>query len=70
VGSADDFCFAVQGLAGCEVFLAKNWALSLDYKYLDFVSPTFKAGSGPSELDYKSDSIGQHILTAGLNYYF
>jgi opacity protein-like surface antigen len=73
IGSANDFCFAVQGLAGVEVFIAKNWTLSLDYKYLDLVSPTFDAGDGQSgviPIHYQSDSIGQHIVTAGINYYF
>jgi opacity protein-like surface antigen len=73
VGSSDDFCFAVQGLAGVEMFVAKNWTLSLDYKYLDFIDPTFGGGAGQSgfiPLHYHSDSIGNNIVTAGVNYYF
>jgi len=73
IGSSNDFCFAVQGLAGVEVFIAKNWTLSLNYKYLDLVSPTFNAGSGQSgviPVRYHSDSLGQNIVTAGVNCYF
>lgn len=65
-GSSDDFCMAVQGLAGVEVFIAKNWALTVDYKFLNLINPEFDAGS----THYKSDVMSQHIVTAGLNFYF
>lgn len=60
--SNDDFCLALQGLAGVEVFVSKNWAVTIDYKYLDLVNPKFGQVS--------SDNIGQHIVTAGVNFYF
>jgi opacity protein-like surface antigen len=70
LGSADDWVLAAQGLAGVEVFIAKNWALTLDYKYLNFIDPHFKSSEGNIPLEYKSDVISQHIITAGVNFYF
>ena len=73
VGGSDDFCLALQALAGTQVFVAKDWVLTFDYKFLDFVSPTFNAspsGPGGIGLHYRSSNIGQHLVTAGVGYYF
>lgn len=70
IGSSDDFVLAVQGLAGVEVFIARNWALTVDYKYLSLIDPSFDSKGGAIPLSYKSDAIGQHIITAGVNFYF
>jgi opacity protein-like surface antigen len=69
-GSSDDIDFSVQGLAGCEVFVAHNWAFSLDYKYQYIVDPTFHGTFPGADVKYHLDGLGGHLFTAGLNYYF
>jgi len=69
-GSSDDIDFSVQALAGAEVFIAKNWALSLDYKYQYILDPTFHGDVLGADVKYHLDSLGGHLFTAGLNYYF
>lgn len=67
-----DFCFAVQALAGTQIFVAKDWVLTFDYKFLDFVSPTFNSDGNNTTpgVHYRSGGIGQQIVTAGVGYYF
>lgn len=70
-GDTSDFCFSVQGLAGVEIFLARDWVLTVNYKYLDFVDPTFNSNSNNGvQVRYHSNNLGQQIATAGIGYYF
>jgi len=69
-GSSNDFDFCAEGLAGAEYFFDKNWALSLDYKYLYIVSPTFHGDIPGSTIKYNLSGLGDSIFTTGINYYF
>ena len=69
-GSSNDFDFSAEGLAGAEYFFDKHWALSLDYKYLYVVSPTFHGNIPTSTVKYHLDGIGENMFTSGISYYF
>lgn len=67
-GSDDSFAFAVEALAGTEYFFSQSWSVSLDYKYLALINPEFD--SPDKSVHYSFDSLGNHIITAGINFYF
>jgi opacity protein-like surface antigen len=69
-GSSDDVAFSIQALAGTEVFVAKNWALSLDYKYQYIFDPSFSSGFEGTTVKYRLNGLGGNMFTAGVNYYF
>ncbi|MDE1171314.1 MAG: outer membrane beta-barrel protein [Verrucomicrobium sp.] len=71
-GSSNDFAFALQGLAGLETFINKNWSIDIGYKYLSLLNPTFGsqyAGGVPVNTAFPN-WYGQHIVTAGIKFYF
>jgi opacity protein-like surface antigen len=70
VGSDDDIVLALQGIVGTEIFVAKNWALSLEYKNLNLINPSSTKDNGTIPIHYKIDNLNQQILTGGLRVYF
>jgi opacity protein-like surface antigen len=69
----DDLCFAMQGLAGLDVQVARHWSLFTEYKYIVAVDPSFSFsnydGAGSSD-SLKADFLGQDTITAGVRYHF
>jgi opacity protein-like surface antigen len=68
-GSSETVCFSMQGLVGAEFFVTDHWALTAEYKYL-FVDDPQLQGHGAVPIDYHADSLGFHMMTAGVKYAF
>ncbi len=75
--NADNLSPAVQGLIGCDVEVFRNWDVFTEYKYLVAIDPQFSsvnfsnlAAGSPNSYTFKSDYLGQHLITAGVKYNF
>jgi outer membrane protein with beta-barrel domain len=69
-GSSSDVDFTFEGLAGVEFFIARHWALNLDYKFVYFVNPTFHGDVPGSTVNYHLAGLGESMFTGGISYYF
>jgi opacity protein-like surface antigen len=69
----DALAFAVQGLLGADVEIAKHWDLFTEYKYLVAIDPQYSSvnfdGFGDT-YTFHPDYQGQHLITAGIKYNF
>ena len=73
--SLDAGAVALEGLAGVEYFLARNWSISFDYKfeYLDAdgnIHSSVPSTSPPVHLNYHFDGLGSQFFLGGLSYYY
>ena len=73
--SLNGAAFGVEGLAGVEYFLARNWSINFDYKYeyLDAeatVHSSISSLNPPVHLNYHFDGVGSHFFLGGLSYYY
>ncbi len=68
-GSSDDICFSIAPMVGAEIFVAKHWALTAEYKYLYLVDPTLRS-QATIPINYHSDGLGFQMATAGIKFYF
>lgn len=80
LSGADDFDFAVQGIAGFDIEVAKHWDFFTEYKFIAAIDPTLSnsvnvhgvpdVANGTYSAKYEPGYIGQHLITAGLKYNF
>jgi opacity protein-like surface antigen len=75
--SADDLCFAVQGLAGFDLKVYHGWSFFTEYKFIaaidpsfDFGNYTFPGNNGPYDIKFAPDYIGQNLITCGVKHDF
>ena len=76
----DDLVFAVQGIAGVDIEVAKHWDIFTEYKFIAGIDPTLSntttffnvpaVANGNYVAKYQPDYLGQHLITAGLKYNF
>jgi len=68
----DDFVFAVQGIAGFDIEVAKHWDIFTEYKFIAGIDPSLSNSNSRINYTakYEPGYIGQHLITAGLKYNF
>lgn len=67
--ASNDTVLALQGIAGVDLWLAQNWSLFTEYKYLNLFDGKLGKESS-TQLNTSFDSFGMHIVNAGIRYHF
>lgn len=64
--SDSDIAMVCQGFVGAEIFVTDEIALTTEYKYLHIIDPVFDTTVAETKLK----NFGNHILTAGVRFYY
>ena len=67
--ASNDTVFALQGIAGVDLWVAQNWSLFTEYKYLNLFDGKLGKSSA-TQMKASFDSFGMHIVNAGIRYHF
>jgi outer membrane protein OmpA-like peptidoglycan-associated protein len=70
LGSADDWNFAYQGIAGLSYALSDRLDLTLNYRYFRVHEPEFVFTPVGATLSFAFDDVVKHTATIGLRYAF
>ena len=66
--ASNDTVFALQGIAGVDLWVAQNWSLFTEYKYLNLFDGKLGKASA-NQMNASFDSFGMHLVNAGVRYH-